>query len=180
MKREAINIRKAEVSDASNLAVLKQQVWVATYAHEGIRFEYSDYLLNEFTRAKEEAVLNHPHKETFIAELNGHLIACLVIDYESSCQIELVENNPEIRILYVLEPFKSLGIGTALLNFSIQKINERGFNAIWLSAYSQNERALGFYKHFGFTDIGKTYFKMKENEYENRVLIFRLNSKLLL
>lgn len=175
MKKEAINIRIAEVADASNLAVIKQQVWVATYAQEGIRIEYSDYLLNEFTRAKEEALLNHPYKKTLIAELNGHLIACLVMDFESKCPIPLIDNNPEIRTLYVLQPFKGQGIGTKLLNLILQKVNELGFKAIWLTAYCQNENALRFYKQYGFTDIGKTYFKMQENEYENRVLIYQLN-----
>jgi hypothetical protein len=53
----SINLRLANLDDATNLVVLKQQVWVSTYAIEGIQKEYSVYLLDIFTLENEKAIL---------------------------------------------------------------------------------------------------------------------------
>lgn len=44
-------IRVARKQDAINLAVLSMQVWLETYAQEGIRSEYSHHVLNTFTES---------------------------------------------------------------------------------------------------------------------------------
>jgi ribosomal protein S18 acetylase RimI-like enzyme len=170
---EELNIRIADFSDAANLTVLKQQVWVATYAVEGLRSEFSDYLLAEFTLANEMALLGNPEKKTLIAELNGHIIGCAVVDFNAEVPLPAVGNIPEIAVLYVLERFTGMGFGKILLQKSLQLINESGFNAAWLTVYHKNLRAIKFYNKSGFTDIGKTFFEMQGNQYENRVLIKR-------
>jgi ribosomal protein S18 acetylase RimI-like enzyme len=170
---EEINIRIAEFSDAANLTVLKQQVWVATYAVEGLRSEFSDYLLAEFTLANEMTLLGNPEKKTLIAELNGHLIGCTVVAFNAEVPLPAVGIIPEIAVLYVLERFTGMGIGKILLEKSLQLINESGFKAAWLTVYHKNDRAIKFYKKHGFTDIGKAFFEMQGNQYENRVLIKR-------
>jgi len=173
MSLEAINIRVAELSDMANLVVLKQQVWVATYAEEGIRSEFSDYLLTTFTLENEKALLENPLKKTLVAEQNGHLIGCVVIAFDEECPIPDTGHNPEIAVLYVLERFTGMGIGNILLEKSLQLINESGFKAAWLTVYHKNDRAIKFYKNHGFTYIGQAFFEMQGNQYENRVLIKR-------
>ncbi len=44
-------IREAVEEDCINLAVLSLQVWLDTYAIEGIRIEYSKYVISNFTEA---------------------------------------------------------------------------------------------------------------------------------
>ncbi|NTW23839.1 MAG: GNAT family N-acetyltransferase [Lentimicrobium sp.] len=171
MSLEAINIRVAELSDMSNLVVLKQQVWVATYAEEGIRAEFSDYLLATFTLENEKALLENTQKKTLVAEHNGHLIGCAVIAFDEVCPLPANGHNPEIAVLYVLERFTGMGLGKILLDKALQEIKESGFDAAWLTVYHKNERAIDFYKKYGFTDIGIAFFEMQGNQYENRVLI---------
>lgn len=173
MSLEAINIRVAELSDMANLVVLKQQVWVATYAEEGIRSEFSDYLLTTFTLENEKALLENPLKKTLVAEQNGHLIGCAVIDFDEECPIPATGHNPEIPVLYVLERFTGMGFGKLLLDKALQEIKKTGFDAAWLTVYHKNKRAIKFYKKHGFTDIGQAFFEMQGNQYENRVLINR-------
>ena len=171
MSPEAINIRVAELSDAANLVVLKQQVWVSTYAEEGVRTEFSDYFLAAFTLRNEKALLTNPQKKTLVAEQNGHLIGCAVIAFDEESPIPAAGNNPEIAVLYVLERFTGKGVGRILLDRTFQLINESGFSAVWLTVYHKNERAINFYKRYGFTDIGNTFFVMQGNQYENRILM---------
>jgi len=168
-----IYIRCAEIIDAANLVVLKQQVWVATYAEEGIRAEFSDYLLATFTLENEKALLENPLKKTLVAEQNGHLIGCAVMAFDEECPIPATGHNPELAVLYVLEHFTGMGYGKTLLDKALQIIKESGLDAVWLTVYHKNNRAIKFYRKHGFTDIGQAFFEMQGNQYENRVLINR-------
>jgi ribosomal protein S18 acetylase RimI-like enzyme len=167
----SINLRLANLDDVTNLVVLKQQVWVSTYAIEGIQKEYSVYLLDIFTLENEKAILEDQHKFTLIAEFKGHLIGCAEVNLNPSESIPQIENIPEISRLYVLERFCGKGIGKMLLNETISALKKINYNGVWLSAYHKNQRAINFYKQNGFNDIGKLLFDMNGNKYENRILI---------
>ncbi len=164
-----INIRSAEINDVANLAVLKQQVWVATYAVEGIRKEYSDYLLKTFTVSNEITTLNNSGICTKVIEINEHLVGCVKTLYNSKCPISISEDRPEISILYILERYTKIGLGKKLLENTILSLKEKGFNSVWLSAFHKNERALKFYHQNGFKKIGTTTFEMEGNKYKNIV-----------
>ncbi|MFO7977837.1 MAG: GNAT family N-acetyltransferase [Bacteroidales bacterium] len=172
---EKVKLRRAVEDDAANLVVLKQQVWVATYAVDGIRSEFSEYLLGEFTLAHEIKSLEDPEKMTLVAERNGHLIACAVVVLQARLSIPEYKILPEISVLYVLERFTGKGVGQLLMNHVVDVLKELGHDTVFLTVYHKNLRALEFYRHYGFIEAGHTYFEMGENSYENRVLIFSAN-----
>lgn len=167
---ENINIRKADLGDVSNLAVLKQQVRVATYAVEGIRTEFSDYVLSEFTSENIRESIQDNNKLIYIAEIDNHIIGCVEIDLNAKCPVES-EIGPKIAVLYILERFTGMGIGKMLLDKSLLLCKEMNFNTVWLTVYHKNERAINFYLKNNFKETGKTLFEMGGNRYENKVMI---------
>lgn len=167
---DSIIFRSATIDDTENLVILKQQVWVSTYAIEGIRKEFSDYLLDTFTLENEKAIMENQQKFTLIAESKGHLIGCAEVDLNPSESIHQVENIPEISVLYVLERFCGRGIGKLLLNETLSALKDLKHKRVWLSVYHKNQRAINFYNQNGFKDIGKMYFRMSGNRYENRIM----------
>ena len=167
---DSLIFRKATLDDTENLVILKQQVWVSTYAVEGIRKEFSDYLLATFTTENERKNLKNQQKFTLIAESKGHLIGCAEVDLNPSESNPQVENIPEISVLYVLERFCGKGIGKLLLNEILSTLKDLKHNRVWLSVYHKNQRAINFYNQNGFMDIGKMYFEMSGNSYENRIM----------
>jgi len=68
----------------------------------------------------------------------------------------------KLERLYVLEEFYDKKIGLLLLdackNICTQYLQE----GIWLYVWTENVRALNFYKKAGFEIIGHTYFKISE------------------
>ncbi|WP_367328485.1 GNAT family N-acetyltransferase [Lentimicrobium sp.] len=172
MNDKSITISFAGAGDASNLTVLKQHVWIETYATEGIRNEFSEYLLNNFTIDNEITALNNVRRKTLIASKNNHLIGCAVVVFDAECPVQGSNSSAEISVLYVLERFTGIGAGKKLLSHAIRLMQEEGYGNAWLTVYHKNTRAIGFYRHFGFTDAGKTYFSMQENQYENRIMTY--------
>ncbi|PKP34906.1 MAG: GNAT family N-acetyltransferase, partial [Bacteroidetes bacterium HGW-Bacteroidetes-15] len=81
------------------------------------------------------------------------------------------KNFPEISVLYVLERFCGRGIGKLLLNETISSLKNINNKGVWLSVYHKNQKAINFYNKNGFKDIGKIYFEMSGNSYENRIMM---------
>ncbi|HET9137446.1 MAG TPA: GNAT family N-acetyltransferase [Candidatus Kapabacteria bacterium] len=168
-----LTIRPATHSDIPNLTVLGQQVWIATYADEGIRDEFSKYVLEHFTPAKVEKDLDE--HIWFVAESDGHLIGYVTIYIENKtpqCVLELsIGNVPEIRTLYVLERFLGQGVGFQLMNYAEEYLKQNGFHNVWLDVFSENDRAIRFYKRQGYKQVGSTYFEETGPRYENYVMV---------
>jgi diamine N-acetyltransferase len=163
-----MEIRTATTEDAGNLAILKQQVWIATYATEGIRKEFSDYVISAFTVEKVSAALTAPSRKTWVAVNGIHLVGCIEIDFYP--HQDSLPATPEITVLYVLERFCGTGIGRSLLNCAISELKAKGFPCTWLTVYHENERALRFYLKHGFYESGETFFHMEGNRYKNILL----------
>jgi GNAT superfamily N-acetyltransferase len=169
-----MQIRKATPNDIYNLAVLKQQVWIATYAEEGIRTELSKYVLSEFTIENIRKTIQDTSRVMLIAETGSHLVGCIEIALNEKSPVKLEVDYPEIAVLYVLERFKGKGAGKMLLEKAIQNIKNLGHNAVWLTVYYKNHKALEFYLRNGFKSIGSTYFVMDGNRYKNDVMLKQL------
>lgn len=50
----------------------------------------------------------------------------------------------------VLDGFRSIGVGTALMEYSMNWAKAKGFEKIILEVFSTNERAINLYRKFGF------------------------------
>lgn len=61
---------------------------------------------------------------------------------------------PEVEDLFVLEPYRSRGVGTQLLEASESLAREKGHDGILLAVSRQNHRARRLYERLGFKDIG--------------------------
>lgn len=165
-----ITIRKATVGDTNNLTVLKQQVWIATYATEGIRTEFSTYVLTTYTPRNVSKQLRSNHVITLVAEYNRHLIGCIEVDLQPNNAPSEVYEFPEITVLYVLERFCGMKVGEKLLIEAMSILRSKGYSQTWLSVLHSNSRALRFYQKHLFTDVGTLYFEMDGNRYENRIM----------
>lgn len=66
----------------------------------------------------------------------------------------------ELEKIYVLPEFWGTGAGDALMNKAIDVTRECGFNKLYLGVWQKNERAIAFYKKFGFEVCGTRTFQL--------------------
>jgi len=159
-------IRNAIEIDALNLAALSIQVWLHSYATCGLRHEISKYVMSTFTEQYFTVLLNSPRHRILVFIENNHLIGYILVDLQSVWEDKL--HGYEIEKLYVQEHFQGRGIGKALLS----EVTIRYGSTFWLSTWIHNEKALGFYYHLGFVDIGCKNFEFEGESHKNRVLAF--------
>lgn len=166
-----MEIREATPSDLFNLAVLKQQVWISTYASDGLMDVYSKYVLSEYSAQAVQQSIADPSKLTLLALQKDCLLGCVVIQLTPMSPTNGFKPGIEISTLYILEKFQKQGIGTKLMDASIDQIKRLNHNMIWLTVYHQNQNAIDFYRRQNFKQIGETDFLLGEEKHKNYILI---------
>lgn len=146
-----IQIRKATPSDNKPLSALCISVWVNTYCIEGISQAIAEYVLTNFTT---DALMHKiSDKKVLVAERNGAIVGTTVFD----------EATGEIETLYVLNHFKSMGIGRSLIDTLRRDYKSR----IFLTTWEGNEAALTFYRKIGFITSGEAFFELDGQQIRN-------------
>ncbi len=162
-------IRKATQGDYLNLTALSIQVWLHTYATDGIRDELSKYVLSQFNPEYFQDIHESKNQEILVAIRENHMIGFMAVDFDARCGIDDFDGY-EVKILYIQEHFQNQGIGTRLLNEARNEYGDR----MWLTTWIHNEPGIGFYEKYGFTKIGTDYFDLLGEKHENHVFAIGL------
>lgn len=166
-----MKIRKARLGDLNNLAVLKQQVWISTYATEGLIEEFSSYVLSEYSVENVRKSITDTNKITLLAISDDAVVGCVEILLSPKSPISPIEPCIEISTFYILERFQGIGIGKKLLTVCLNEIKRLNFNKVWLTVYYKNQKAIEFYRRQNFIQIGETDFLLGEDKHKNYILI---------
>ncbi|MFA9370890.1 MAG: GNAT family N-acetyltransferase [Labilibaculum antarcticum] len=166
-----ILIRKATLSDLNSLAVLKQQVWISTYATNGLIEEFSNYVLSEYSAENVRESITDKNKLTLIALNDGCIIGCVEILLTPKNPIKKIKPCIEISTFYILERFQGVGIGKKLLTECLNEIEKLNHDKVWLTVYYKNQQAIDFYQKQGFNHIGKMDFMLGKDKHMNYIMI---------
>jgi len=170
MRNAPLITRPANAADAPALAALSIQVWLATYATEGVNDLLARYVLDQFTPAAFIAWTNDADTALIVAEADAHLVGYARLRFGAR-QALVPSASTELCTLYVQEPFTRSGVGSALLDKARATVRDRtGNDALWLTVNVQNQRACRFYEKHGFARKGTTWFALGEGRHENHVL----------
>ncbi len=163
-------IRSGVPGDAENLTALAMQVWLQTYATEGISSTISSYVLSEFTVARFQALLSAESSVVFIAEVGKNLVGYAVVSVDTPCP-EPTSAKVELATLYIQAPFAGKGVGSSLLRQAESWARQEKNSSVWLTVNSRNVRAIAFYTKHQYRQLGITYFALGHEKHENLVLV---------
>lgn len=161
-------IRDAAEADCMSLTALSIQVWLHAYATEGVSDDLAREVLSTFTPEYFRDIIADPAYRLFVEADGENLLGYVLLDLESPCA-EKNYGGVEVDTLYVQEHFHGRGIGRALLDHAIGSAGAR----LWLTAWAGNAQALGFYRAYGFIDIGTAWHEFEGQKYENRILAYQ-------
>lgn len=165
-----VHLRRAQPEDALCLSVLAMQVFLDTYATEGIRPEIAREVLSSYSEASFAKALVDGGSHIEVAEVKGHLVGFAQVTFGATHELSPAGTQAELLRLYVQEPFTGAKIGTLLLAAAERAASEAGASVFWLTPWVHNHRALAFYARRGYKDFGLTYFVFEGESHENRVL----------
>lgn len=173
-QHEPITIRPATPDDALCLGVLGLQVFLDTYATEGIRAPVAREVLASYSTEQCLAHLLDANTLILVAERGPCLLGFAQLSLRLPQPLAPAGVQSELFRLYVQEPFTGSGLGTRLLHAAEQAAAQQGATVLWLTLWVHNHRALGFYAALGYEDFGQTWFCFEGEQHENRLLARRL------
>ena len=161
--------RPAVADDALCLGVLATQVYLDTYATQGIRPAIARDALAHGGVATYEALLADAGVTILVAESAGHLVGFAQVEDGVGHALVAEAAASELRRLYVQERFTGRGIGRDLLRHAEKAAAARGAETLWLTAWTGNARALQFYPRRGYVDLGATVYTFEGEDFPNRL-----------
>ena len=173
---EGLRLRPAAASDALCLSVLAMQVFLDTYATQGIRPEIAREVLASYSQQVFAAACADPSTRLSVAERAGHLVGFAQVALGASHGLAPAGQQAELFRLYVQEPFTGQHIGSLLLADAERLAHEAGATVLWLTPWVYNHRALAFYQRRQYTDHGLTHFVFEGESHENRVYAKQLGT----
>ena len=175
--RDGIQLRPAAAADALCLGVLSMQVFLETYAPNGIRPDLAREVLQKHSPEATAAALACADQRLIVAERDGHLLGFAHWRPGAAHAGVQAARPAELFRLYVLQCFTGTGLGTRLLRAAEAAAAAEGADTLWLTAWAGNERARAFYPRRGYADVGSTAYVIEGIAYENRLFVRRLAAR---
>src|SRR3954470_2893258 len=174
-RRAEITCRMAVQGDALCLSVLATQVFLDTYAIQGIRPAIAREARQYLSEEAFAALLADPRCGILVAELADHLVGFAQLTHDQPHAFLPPDTRAaELNRLYVQRLFLGKGIGKELLARAEALAVAEGAEALWLFAWTGNAHALRFYEGRGYQDIGASVYTFEGDTYETRLFLKRL------
>ncbi|MFL1490762.1 GNAT family N-acetyltransferase [Pseudomonas antarctica] len=162
-------MRDAIAEDAVCIGVLGMQVFLDTYATEGIRSSIANEALQAFAPQTMAQLIAQPGVSVMVAEVNGHLVGFAQVKL-NACHLMIdAVDAAELQRLYIQERFTGLGLGWQLLLAAEQHAARGGAALLWATVWVGNERALGFYPRCGYEVLGSPTYTFQGETHGNRL-----------
>ena len=156
------------------MSVLAIQVFLDTYATQGIRQAIAREVLSTYPEREFQRYLADPNTRLVVAEAGANLLGFAQVTLGATHELAPEGRQAELLRLYVQEPFTAKGIGTQLLQEAERLAAASGVSVLWLTPWVHNHRARAFYARRGYEDRGLTHFTFEGESHENRVCAKRL------
>jgi len=155
-----MGVRTANIEDVGAMSLIHSRAWKKAYG-DFISAEYLENMSEDgwiplFARALKENI-----HEAAVFELEGRITG--TITFGQTAAINSVTdgtapgtvNAGEIISLYVLPEYWSGKQGYELMKFAVEKLKLQGYTSCFLWVIQKNERAVRFYRRFGFKGTGE-------------------------
>ena len=170
------SVRLARPDDAQRLRALATQVFLETYATDGISEALAQEVEAQCSRAAFERDLADPRMRLVVAERSGRLLGFGHLAIGAGHALVADPAASELVRLYVQSPALRQGLGTRLLRSAEDLAADAGSRGLWLTAWVGNARARAFYVARGYRELGVTDHEFGGQHVENRLYARRLDA----
>ncbi len=141
-------VRPALIEDAHAVAAVHVSAW--QHAYRGtVAQAYLDQLSVEKRAKAWVEIFGRGDSETLVADREGRLVG--FISFGKSRSQPAVQGQGEVYAVYVAASHWSTGIGWALWQAALARLNELNFTGVVVWVLAANERAIRFYERIGFS-----------------------------
>ena len=169
-----MNIRYGTTEDAKMLSELGAKTFYDTFAKDNIPENMEAYLKRSFSPEIQFHELSQPDVIFLIVEFEETPIGYAQLILNSKDDVIKGTRPLEIRRIYASQEYLGKGIGRELMQATISEARQRDCDCIWLGVWEKNQRAIEFYKKWGFREVGAHLFSVGDDPQNDFVMELEL------
>ncbi len=163
-----IEIKVAKKTDAAMLALLGRITYTESHGHFiDSKKDLLTYINDAFSIQKLSTELADSNTLFYLIYVDDLPVGYTKLVLHATHKNIHSKKACRLEKIYILNDFIPQKIGQPFLNFIKKKAKEMQFDAMWLTVYIKNERAIQFYKKNEFKNIGTYNFSVNGKGYEN-------------
>lgn len=147
-------IVRATLKDADLLTKIGRTSFIEAHGRSASEENIMEYVNLKFTKKAFEDELKDPQNIFSIIYYNENAVGYSKIIFNSQHPNIPIANITKLERIYVLEQFHHLKLGLELFNFNLKQAVKNGQAGMWLFVWTENFKAINFYKKAGFIIVG--------------------------
>jgi diamine N-acetyltransferase len=157
---ESITIRVASLDDVEAIVSLGIRTFRDTFDEVNTPENMMRYLNETFTLKRIGEEILEPDSAFFLAEQESTIIGYARVRYADKPDGVGEGKAIEIERLYADKKFLGKRVGYLLMSECLQFARDNNCKWVWLGVWENNERAIAFYKRWGFERFGEHVFML--------------------
>lgn len=151
-------VSKATVIDAEVIRKIQAEAWLETYPNESLNIS-KEAIKNRIEGKNGKKIPQKTEAWKKIISRAGEISQVFVAKENDAvvgfCSVRIREDENHISSLYVAKSYQGKGCGKKLMQRAIDWFDNK--NEILVLVASYNERAIAFYRKFGFVPTGREF-----------------------
>jgi ribosomal protein S18 acetylase RimI-like enzyme len=174
--RHAIEMRTATAADAELLADLGARAFSDTFLASTTAQDMAAYIAGAFGPRVQADELADPARTFLIAEADGETAGYVQLKRGESPECVAASRPIEIVRFYADAHWIGRGVGAALMRASLRLAGDEGRDVVWLDVWEENDRAIAFYRKWGFAPVGTARFRIGDDLQNDLVMSRRVDA----
>lgn len=153
-----ITIERVKLQDVPRLSEIAKQSFYDTFTGTCTEEDMQGFLVDCFDEAPLSKEISNENDFCYFAKVDGAAVGFIrfMEDYSSFPEVQQWKAL-ELKRIYILKEYHSLGIAQRLMDFYIDYAVREQYKVLWLGVWEHNLRAQRFYEKYGFVNSGHTH-----------------------
>jgi diamine N-acetyltransferase len=152
-----ITVKEASAADAELIADMSRRTFYDSFAPDNNAADMNKFLDEQFTKPALMEEVGAPGNIFLLAYADGEVAGYARLREKSTFRL----NEPaalELARLYAETKWIGKGVGKALMEACIEIAKQKDKRVLWLGVWAKNQRAIDFYRQFGFEKFADADF----------------------
>ncbi|MEE1202468.1 GNAT family N-acetyltransferase, partial [Bifidobacterium sp.] len=131
-------IEMAQSTDVRTIRDLSIATFAETFASQNTEEDMEEYNERHFSTDVLQREIDNPDSTFLVAKVDGEPAGYMKVNVGAAQTEELLGNRMEIQRLYILDRYKSNGLGTRFMRSAFDMARAQGKSIIWLGVWEHN------------------------------------------
>lgn len=163
MQSGSYRIQSVSLEGLAELRQLSIDTFVDTFSKQNNPDNMEAYLDKAFNEAQLKSELENPDSFFYFIKSGDTTLGYLKLNTRAAQTDKVLDSALEIERIYIIQSAHGQGFGKALIEFAIEEARKRSLLCIWLGVWERNEKAIAFYKSYGFEVFDTHPFKLGDD-----------------